>query len=308
LAGVASPLDRVWPSPISSSASLQTYAVRRHTVQTVRVVEHGDLAPFRRLAHQERSACRSSPCISCPGREQLVVDPALEQGLSPASTALPFMSSMPWPAWTLMRSRGRSALMVNVTTVPLSVAAAAVGGSSPGAFELRTPIYPGTGDPWAWRPWMGRRHCEQWPTSDVEAAHHGAHRGKVFLTLRRRAGHFDRAAAVRTPRQRRRRQGLVNVRRARPASLPAITRTGPSAETTAATLRPLLGERCGLPGVPHGARSPTVVSGAHSRAPAARSGAASRCSGAAGGHSHGARPCGAPDRHGVSRPPGPVAR
>ena len=28
------------------------------------------------------SACRSSPCMSCPGREQLVVDPALGQGLS----------------------------------------------------------------------------------------------------------------------------------------------------------------------------------------------------------------------------------
>ena len=82
---------------------------------------------------------------------------------------------------------------------------------------------------------------------DVEAAHHGAHRGKVFLILRRRAGHFDRPAAVRTPCRRRRRQGLVDVRRARPASLPAITRTGPSAGTTAATLWPLLGERCGLP-------------------------------------------------------------
>ena len=82
---------------------------------------------------------------------------------------------------------------------------------------------------------------------DVEAAHQRAHRGEVFLILRRCAGHFDRAAAVRTPRRRRRRQGLVDMRRARPASLPAIARTRAPAGTTAATLRPLLGERCGLP-------------------------------------------------------------
>ena len=37
------------------------------------------------------------------------------------------------------------------------------------------------------------------------------------------------------------------MRRARPASLPAIARAGTPAGTTAATLRPLLGERCGLP-------------------------------------------------------------
>ena len=67
------------------------------------------------------------------------------------------------------------------------------------------------------------------------------------LILCRRAGHFDRAAAVRTPRRRRCRQGLVDVRRARPASLPAIARAGAAAGTTAATLRPLLGEGCGLP-------------------------------------------------------------
>ena len=40
---------------------------------------------------------------------------------------------------------------------------------------------------------------------DVEAAHQRAHRREVFLILRRRAGHFDRAAAVRTARRRRRR-------------------------------------------------------------------------------------------------------
>ena len=43
-------------------------------------------APRHRSAPSTRppgtSACRSSPCISCPGREQLIVGPALEQGLS----------------------------------------------------------------------------------------------------------------------------------------------------------------------------------------------------------------------------------
>ena len=82
---------------------------------------------------------------------------------------------------------------------------------------------------------------------DVEAAHQRAHRGKVFLILRRRAGHFDRAAAVRTGGRRRCRQGLVDVRRARAASLLAIARAGAAAGTTAGTLRPLLGEGCGLP-------------------------------------------------------------
>ena len=43
-------------------------------------------APRHRSAPSTRppgtSACRSSPCISRPGREQFVIDPALEQGLS----------------------------------------------------------------------------------------------------------------------------------------------------------------------------------------------------------------------------------
>ena len=82
---------------------------------------------------------------------------------------------------------------------------------------------------------------------DVETAHQRAHRGKVFLILRRRAGHFDRAAAVRTGRRGRRRQGLVDPRRTRAAPLPAIARTGPPSGTAAATLRPVLGERRGLP-------------------------------------------------------------
>ena len=82
---------------------------------------------------------------------------------------------------------------------------------------------------------------------DVEAAHQRTHRGEVFLILRRRAGHFDRAAAVRTARRRRRRDGLVDPGRTRAAPLPAIARTGPPAGTAAATLWPLLGERRGLP-------------------------------------------------------------
>ena len=82
---------------------------------------------------------------------------------------------------------------------------------------------------------------------DVEAAHHGAHRGQVLLILRRRISHVDRAATVWTPRRHRRRQGLVDVRRARPAPLLAIAPTGPPAGTSASTLRPLLGEGCGLP-------------------------------------------------------------
>ena len=54
---------------------------------------------------------------------------------------------------------------------------------------------------------------------EVEAAHPRARRGKVFLILRRRAGHFDRAAAVRTGRRCRRRKGLVDPRRTRAAPL-----------------------------------------------------------------------------------------
>ena len=93
---------------------------------------------------------------------------------------------------------------------------------------------------------------------DVEAAHHGPHRGKVFVRLRRRAAHVDRAAAVRTPRRRRRRQGLVDVRRALPASLPSIARTGPSAGRPPRPCGRFLakGAACRRP---PGARSPTAV-------------------------------------------------
>ena len=66
---------------------------------------------------------------------------------------------------------------------------------------------------------------------DVEAPHDRAHHGQLFLILRRHAGHFDRAAAVRTRRRNRRRVGLVDPRRARAAAVAAILRTGPPSGT-----------------------------------------------------------------------------
>ena len=80
------------------------------------------------------------------------------------------------------------------------------------------------------------------PDLDVEATHDRAHRGQLFLILRRHAGHRDRAAAVRTRRRDRHRVGLVNVRRAPAAALPAVVCTGPPAGTAPATLRPVLGK------------------------------------------------------------------
>ena len=82
---------------------------------------------------------------------------------------------------------------------------------------------------------------------DVEAAHDRAHHRQLFLILRRHAGHFDRAAAVRTRHRNRRRVGLVDPRRARAAAVAAILRTGPPSGTPPATLRPVLGKRRGLP-------------------------------------------------------------
>ena len=81
---------------------------------------------------------------------------------------------------------------------------------------------------------------------DVEAPHDRAHHGQFFLILRRHAGHFDRAAAVRTFHRNRRRVGFVDPRRARAAAVAAVLRTGPPSGTPAATLRPVLGERRGL--------------------------------------------------------------
>ena len=78
---------------------------------------------------------------------------------------------------------------------------------------------------------------------DVEAPHDRAHHGQLFLILRRHAGHFDRAAAVRTRRRDRRRVGLVDPRRARAAAVAAVLRPRPPAGTPAATLRPVLGKR-----------------------------------------------------------------
>ena len=48
---------------------------------------------------------------------------------------------------------------------------------------------------------------------DAKTTHEGAHLGQFFLILRRHAGHFDRAAAVRTGRRNRRPVGLVDLRR-----------------------------------------------------------------------------------------------
>ena len=63
---------------------------------------------------------------------------------------------------------------------------------------------------------------------DVEAPHHRAHRGQCFLILRRHAGHFDRATAIRTRHRNRRRVGLVDSRRGAGGSLPAVLRPRPS--------------------------------------------------------------------------------
>ena len=82
---------------------------------------------------------------------------------------------------------------------------------------------------------------------DVEAPHDRAHHGQLFLILRRHAGHFDRAAAVRTRRRNRRRVGFVDPRRARAAAVAAIRRTGPPSGVPPATLRPVLGKRRSLP-------------------------------------------------------------
>ena len=57
---------------------------------------------------------------------------------------------------------------------------------------------------------------------DVKTTHEGAHLGQFFLILRRHAGHFDRAAAVRTGRRDRRPVGLVDLRRPAAAAPPAI--------------------------------------------------------------------------------------
>ena len=91
---------------------------------------------------------------------------------------------------------------------------------------------------------------------DVEAAHQRAHRGEVFLILRRRAGHFDRAAAVRTARRRRRRNGLVDPRPdtgGAPAGHSAHRAAGRDGrrDPVAVSWR-----KARLAGVPRGARAP----------------------------------------------------
>ena len=82
---------------------------------------------------------------------------------------------------------------------------------------------------------------------DVEAPHDRPYHGQFFLILRRHAGTFDRAAAIRARRGNRRRVGLVNPRRPRAAALPAVLRPRPPSGTPAAPLRPVLGERRRLP-------------------------------------------------------------
>ena len=82
---------------------------------------------------------------------------------------------------------------------------------------------------------------------DVEAAHDRAHRGDFFLILRCHAGHFDRAATVRTRRRDRRRMRLVLLGRTPAARLPAIACTGPPSGTPAAPLRSVLGKGSRLP-------------------------------------------------------------
>ena len=82
---------------------------------------------------------------------------------------------------------------------------------------------------------------------DVEAPHQRTHFRQVFLILRRRAGHHDRLAAVRTRRRGRRRVRLVNPRRRPAATLLPILRPGAPAGTPAAALRTALGEGGRLP-------------------------------------------------------------
>ena len=82
---------------------------------------------------------------------------------------------------------------------------------------------------------------------DVEAPHHRTHHGQFFLVLRRHAGHCDPAPAIRARRGNRRRVGLVNPRRARPAAVTAILRSGLPSGSPAASLRPVLGKRRRLP-------------------------------------------------------------
>ncbi len=81
---------------------------------------------------------------------------------------------------------------------------------------------------------------------DVKAAHPRAHYWEVFLVLRRHAGQHHRATTARTARTHRRPVDLTDVGRLPTASLPTVVRTGTLARSSAATLRPVLRERCCL--------------------------------------------------------------
>ena len=80
------------------------------------------------------------------------------------------------------------------------------------------------------------------PDLDIETPHKGAHLRQFFLILRRHPGHVNRAAAVRTRRRHRRREGLVDLSRARAAALPTVACASPPSGMPAATLRPVLGK------------------------------------------------------------------
>ncbi len=82
---------------------------------------------------------------------------------------------------------------------------------------------------------------------NVEAPHHRTHRRQFLLVLRRHAGYFDRATAVRTRRRNRRRVHLVDSRREPTAAVTAILRTGPPSGTLPFPLRSVLGKRRRLP-------------------------------------------------------------
>ena len=81
------------------------------------------------------------------------------------------------------------------------------------------------------------------PDLNVKLAHEGAHLGQVLLILRRHAGHFDRAAAIRAGCGDRCCAGFVDPSRAGTASVPPVLGAGPSTGSLPLALRPILGER-----------------------------------------------------------------
>jgi hypothetical protein len=82
---------------------------------------------------------------------------------------------------------------------------------------------------------------------DFEVTNDRFDRRELFLILRSHVAARNRAAAVRTRRRDRCRVRLVDLRRARAATVTPVTRTRSPSGTSAATLRPVLGERGRLP-------------------------------------------------------------